>query len=254
MAVMITAQHLESFQRDGYVVVNGLVGADDLLAMRMRIDEVQAECRRSAVAASAYSVHQEDAAVAAAPLRKLTDLARNDPLFRRMAALPAILAAVDALTAAVGGKILLYTDQAFLKPAFHGSPKPLHQDNSYFAIQPFEAGITCWIAIDDATVDNGCMRYIPGSHKLGLVKHRSISSAHLTPDTDVPLGEEIPVPVPAGSCIFHHVCALHASKANTTANPRRAWAVHYAKSGAQHCAKPFDQMLVLGASTASSTN
>jgi ectoine hydroxylase-related dioxygenase (phytanoyl-CoA dioxygenase family) len=120
-----------------------------------------------------------------------------------------------------------------LKPAFHGSAKPLHQDNSYFRVTPMDGGVTCWLAVDDATIENGCMNYVAGSHKLGLIPHKDIpNTPHRVPADGIPIGPETPVPVPAGSAIFHHLLTLHSSKANNSPHARRAWALHYVNAAA----------------------
>jgi ectoine hydroxylase-related dioxygenase (phytanoyl-CoA dioxygenase family) len=137
---------------------------------------------------------------------------------------------------------MLYSDQVFLKPAHCGSPKPLHQDNSYFRVMPHTAGVTCWMAVDDATIENGCMGYIPGSHKLGLLPHKQIAAAHLTPERE-DFGPEVRVPVKAGSCIFHHLLVLHSSPANHSDKSRRAWALHYANRAAESSSRKWEDMV-----------
>lgn len=127
------------------------------------------------------------------------------------------------------GKARLWSTQVIMKPAHHGGVVPWHQDSSYWGE---EKRMTCWLAIDNATPFNGCMRMIPGSHKLGQVE--------FTPKTfegyDVELLEtavnedtQLFVPVRAGCASFHHPMTFHASDANTTSNRRRAIAITYAK-------------------------
>jgi phytanoyl-CoA hydroxylase len=246
----LTQEQIEEFDRNGFVVVKNLVSPENLASLRRKVDEVQNTILEAQAAARArnsgvgYIVEGGGTAVAAKPvLRKLAELAPNDEFFRSIAAQTNILDAVSALTG--GGRgVYLYSDQVFLKPAHCGSEKPLHQDNSYFKVTPMTAGVTCWMALDDATLENGCMHYIPGTHKLGLVKHKAIKDTpHLVPDSDTPFGDEVPVPIPAGACIFHHLLAMHSSKANTSPNSRRAWALHYANASAESSVKPFAEML-----------
>ncbi len=246
-------EHADFYAENGYVVVEGIVSREDLIKVRERMEEVQnrmleALAARKAGSQSGYMVEGgSGTAVAPRPvLRKLSELASADPLLRRIASTPDILDAVSALTGG-GRRIMLYEDQVFLKPAFCGSEKPLHQDNSYFKLTPNSAGVTCWMALDDATVENGCMHYIPGSHKLGLIGHKQIKDTpHLVPDGSVKLNAEVPVPIPAGACIFHHLLCLHSSKANTSPHPRRAYALHYANRDAtQSCMRPWSKMLAL---------
>ncbi|MBA3708575.1 MAG: phytanoyl-CoA dioxygenase family protein [Planctomycetes bacterium] len=241
-----TREQIRSFNDDGYLVVEDLIDPAAVAALRARLDELQEASVAGADAPVKFQLEKGGAATAVKPsLRKLDEPALTDPLFRSVAATPAILDIVTTLTGG-GVHLMLYSDQVFMKPAFCGSEKPLHQDNSYFKVTPHTAGITCWIALDDATTENGCLHYIPGSHKLGLVKHREMAEKmHLTPDVDFPLPTEVAVPVRAGTCIFHHLLAMHSSKANRSALPRRAYAVHYANRSAESCVRSWDDMLPL---------
>ena len=261
----LTTAQQSFFKDNGYVVVENLVSPENLQRLRTQVDDIQntileaqADARARASAANPGAGASASAsvgfivepgsgggtAVAAKPsLRKLAELAPTDPFFRSIASSRNIVEIVSEITGG-GNNIMLYSDQVFLKPAFCGSEKPLHQDNSYFKVTPHTAGVTCWMALDDATLENGCMHYIPGSHKLGLVNHKEIKNTpHLIPDVDFELGAEVPVPIPAGACIFHHLLALHSSKANQSAHPRRAWALHYANRVAQSCVKDWARML-----------
>ncbi|MBI3832005.1 MAG: phytanoyl-CoA dioxygenase family protein [Planctomycetes bacterium] len=240
----LTQAQLNSYAKNGYLVVENLVAPQELQTLRERIDEIQ-EGRASAQSknfVTNFEPGEGGTAVAAKPiLRKLSSLAPNDAFFRSIATKAAILDCVAQLTGNAA-RILLYSDQAFLKPAFHGTEKPLHQDNSYFKVEPMDGGVTCWMAIDDATVENGCMNYIPGSHKLGLVPHKAIKDTpHLTPEGT--FGAEVPVPIPAGACIFHHLLSLHSSKANNSPKSRRAWALHYVNAAAKCPARDYAEMI-----------
>jgi ectoine hydroxylase-related dioxygenase (phytanoyl-CoA dioxygenase family) len=88
------------------------------------------------------------------------------------------------------------------------------------------------------------MRYIPGSHKLGLLPHKALDKTHLTPEAEG-LGEEVPVPIPAGSAIFHHLLALHMSPPNASPKARRAWALHFCNRDAESPVKSWDEMIQL---------
>jgi ectoine hydroxylase-related dioxygenase (phytanoyl-CoA dioxygenase family) len=239
----LSPEQLGFYAENGYVVVHEILPPDVLAAVREAISRAvgEAEFGSKGAANALYEPGDNKTAVAHAPLRKLNALVPNDPFFHSVAASPAILDVVTQLTGNPR-RIMLYSDQVFLKPAHCGSAKPLHQDNSYFRVTPHSHGVTCWIAVDDATEENGCMRYIPGSHKLGLLPHKSLDPIHLTPEA-ANLGREVPVPVPAGTAIFHHLLALHSSEANRSANSRRAWALHYANRDAESSVRPWDQMI-----------
>ena len=241
----LTREQLSFYEENGYLVVMNVVSEDVLARLRTAITEMteEAQAGRDARFQPATEPGAGVTATQAAPLRKLNELVPHDPFFRSVAASPNILDIVQQL-AGNAQKIMLYSDQVFLKPAFCGSEKPLHQDNSYFRVTPHSHGVTCWMAVDEATEENGCMRYIPGSHKLGLLPHKELTKAHLTPEGSG-FGEEIPVPVPAGAAIFHHLLTLHSSKANTSPNSRRAWALHYANRAAENSVRAWDKMILM---------
>ena len=92
---------------------------------------------------------------------------------------------------------------AIVKPARIGINKPWHQDNAYFALQNLDDVRGTWIALDDSTIENGCMRFIPGGHKTGPVRH------HHTYDCEIVLGridpsEAVAVELKAGGIILFH--------------------------------------------------
>jgi phytanoyl-CoA hydroxylase len=223
----LTQEQKDKFAKDGYLVVENILSPKQLTTLRAKITELQS----APIDAKDGVVRQTEGETG--PLRKLNALVPTSPWFRALASAPAITDIACELTDHAE-ELWLYSDQVFLKPAHCGSEKPLHQDNSYFRVEPMTRGITCWVAIDDATIENGCMRYIPASHKLGLVPHRELGSAlHLTPDDPKYMGTEIHVPIPAGAAIFHHLCTMHSSGANTSDKSRRAWALHFVNGESQ---------------------
>ena len=108
-----------------------------------------------------------------------------------------------------------------------------HQDYTFWDhVGPADLG-TCWIALDDATVDNGCMHVIPGSHLWPMRYDREdavVDDPHwLLRQEGIPAGADLtPVPceVPAGHCHFHHCKTFHGSYGNSTGNPRRSYIMH----------------------------
>ena len=132
----------------------------------------------------------------------------------------------------MGEPVCHYVDQAFLKQPFVGSQKDIHQDNDYFAVVPDDAVLTCWCALDDATLENGCMHYVAGSHKLKHVPHEKIPGTphHVPKNPEQYIGT--PVPINSGGVIFHHGWTLHYSPQNRSNKPRRAWAIHLIRGNA----------------------
>ena len=104
-------------------------------------------------------------------------------------------------------------------PPTCGSPKPWHQDAAYWKnYEPNQ--VTIWMAIDDATEENGCVWAIPGSHKLGLVPH--VKTELQVPESELDMTKAAPVPVKSGGLLIFHSLVLHMSKANTSDKPRCA--------------------------------
>ena len=83
------------------------------------------------------------------------------------------------------------------------TPTPWHQDCAYWIDLPDRRAASCWIALDDATVDNGCMWFVPGSHRRPMRPHRSAGRGGGALECDASEAEGTPVPLAAGSCTFH---------------------------------------------------
>ena len=122
-----------------------------------------------------------------------------------------------------------------MKPPAIGAAQPWHQDSkSFIDIYPMDL-VTAWAAIDDSTLENGCLEFVSGSHHWGLLsndqmdEHRSLigSDPAYLPD---------PAPLRSGSVSFHHSLTWHASRANTSTARRRGYAVHYMRAESRRAA------------------
>jgi ectoine hydroxylase-related dioxygenase (phytanoyl-CoA dioxygenase family) len=95
----------------------------------------------------------------------------------------------------------------------------------YWPFEPYEL-VSAWIALDDSTTENGCVRYFAGSHRLGMLPHTPSgvtgNSLGLVDDSRVKTLEEVPVEVRRGSCILHHSLTVHRSEPNVSDHPRRS--------------------------------
>ena len=115
------------------------------------------------------------------------------------------------------------------KPALVGEALPWHQDEAYWDPALIYRALGCWLPLDDATVENGCMSYIPGSHRSEVLPHRHVGDdprvhALFTSPAHADLAQAVPVPLPAGGAVFHHSRAVHSSGPNRTDKARRAYA------------------------------
>jgi ectoine hydroxylase-related dioxygenase (phytanoyl-CoA dioxygenase family) len=143
---------------------------------------------------------------------------------KRLGKLIATLAGVDG--------IRIWHDQALFKPPF-GNPTAWHLDNPYWSFSSPNA-LSIWVALDDATKDNGCLYYIPGSHKTATYKNVGIGKNQGDLFKVYPQWREInPVacPAPAGSAVIHNGLTAHGAGANMTNRPRRAMTCAYMPDG-----------------------
>jgi Phytanoyl-CoA dioxygenase (PhyH) len=135
------------------------------------------------------------------------------------------------------GPVRFWHDQLFCKPARHGGVVAWHQDYSYWTRTKPMAHLTCWIALDDSTKENGCLYYIPGSHRwpllpvTGLAGNMDSIRAVLSDEQWEQFQHPVAVEVPAGQCSFHHPLTVHGSYANSTPRPRRAAVINVFRDG-----------------------
>jgi ectoine hydroxylase-related dioxygenase (phytanoyl-CoA dioxygenase family) len=136
----------------------------------------------------------------------------------------------------LGGAVRFWHDQLFCKPAQHGGVVAWHQDYSYWTRTQPMAHLTCWIGLDDATADNGCLQYIPASHRWQLLPVTGLAGdmhAIQTVLSDEQKRQFRPVAIELkkGECSFHHPLMVHGSYENRTAGPRRATVINAFRDG-----------------------
>jgi phytanoyl-CoA hydroxylase len=126
----------------------------------------------------------------------------------------------------LGEDIVLDFDMLINKAPHTNKPTPWHQDAAYWIDMPDKRALSIWFAIDEATLDNGCMWYTPKSHKLPLRKHfQPVGKGALQCKGSEE--ESVAVPLQPGSCAIHHGYTLHYSRGNSTANNRRAFILNF---------------------------
>jgi non-haem Fe2+, alpha-ketoglutarate-dependent halogenase len=142
---------------------------------------------------------------------------------------PSILDAVEDL---IGPDILCWTTNFFIKEARDPAFVSWHQDSTYWGLEPHDV-VTAWVALSDAPVESGAMKFLPGSHQRDQIPHRDTYHKDnlLTRGQEVAVEvderEAIDVPLSAGEMSLHHICLVHGSKPNTTANRRIGLAIRY---------------------------
>jgi phytanoyl-CoA hydroxylase len=229
----LAATQVEEFHKNGFLIVENVLAPDELADMRQRADEIA----RGELPEGSRITRQVEPAIQRGEtkadtyqdsLRKMVGLAlARDDVFEAHAKRPKIVGIMQAL---LGPDLTLYQDQLFMKAPRVGSRQPYHQDQpAGFHIDPPELLVTCWTGLDESTEENGCLRYLTGSHKLGALT-REQRAEYEARAKDGPLPGEVPLILPPGGCGIHHGWLLHSSDVNRSDKRRRGYATHYVSS------------------------
>src|SRR6185369_13219053 len=105
-------------------------------------------------------------------------------------------------------------------------PKGWHQDSPYWSIAPMDL-CSCWLPLDDATPENGCMMVLPGGHKLGPLPHVSVTDDYVIAEESLDASRATLCPMKAGSGLFFHSLIPHYTAPNRSPNWRRAMILSY---------------------------
>jgi ectoine hydroxylase-related dioxygenase (phytanoyl-CoA dioxygenase family) len=136
----------------------------------------------------------------------------------------------------LGGAVRFWHDQLFSKPAHHGGVVAWHQDYSYWTRTRPLAHLTCWIGLDDATRENGCLHYIPGSHLwpdlpiTGLSGDMDAIQSVLSDEQRAQFRPRA-IELKKGEASFHHPRMIHGSFANLSDRQRRATVINVFRDG-----------------------
>ncbi|CAN5706434.1 hypothetical protein BH23PLA1_BH23PLA1_05460 [soil metagenome] len=171
---------------------------------------------------------------------------RIKPGFHDLLWNPAFVVPAEQL---LGGPVLFWHDQLFCKPAKHGGVVAWHQDYSYWTRTKPMAHLTCWIALDESTAENGCVHYVPGSHRwpllpiTGLAGDMEAIRDVLDDEQWKQFNEPAVIELKPGEATFHHPLMVHGSFANRTERPRRATVINAFRDGV---ASATDEVLLDG--------
>lgn len=147
---------------------------------------------------------------------------------------PAFVMAASQL---LGDKALrFWHDQLFCKPARHGGVVAWHQDYSYWTRSVPMQHLTCWTGLDDSLIENGCLYYVPKSHRWGLLDKPELAGdmeglmQYLTDEQKAEF-KPIPIEMKRGYGTFHHPLMVHGSYENRSERSRRAFVLNVFADG-----------------------
>ena len=220
---LITDEQARSFNQRGFFVLENAIDPAVIVRVRDAIDpfEAKAEEFLRSRPDGRMGIAQADGITFTVHLVRLSSVLRDFSASRTFQ---------DLCHDLIGPDVRLYWDQAVYKKPEYPKPFPWHQDNGYTYVEP-QAYLTCWIALNDATLDNGCPWVIPGGHLRGTLAHRLSKLGYVCREEDGP--EALAVPVREGSVVVFSSLMPHRTGPNITAGVRKSYILQYAPDGAR---------------------
>ena len=162
-------------------------------------------------------------------VRKFFQFAQGDQFFWDLIRSPSIRGPVEAV---IGARARLLQSLALVKPPEIGIPKAWHQDTPYFPITPATETVGVWIALDRATLENGCMQVVPGSHRQGIVPHVQGETGWCLDAAASARAQAaaVALPMEPGSALLFDANLLHFTDANRSSARRRAAQFHFSSA------------------------
>jgi len=221
----LTAEQVEQFDRDGFVVVPGVFDAATLAEVVAEIDgfEAKVEAYLSSTESQRLSIAEAGA------ITFTTHLVTRSPRLRAFARHPFFTGVCADL---VGPDVNLYWDQAVYKKPEKPRRFPWHQDNGYAYVEP-QQYLTCWVALTDATADNGCPQVARGLHRMGTLAHTFVDPLGWECFPSIDRDDVAVAEVPAGGVVVFSSLTPHLTGPNVTDAARKAYILQYAPRGAE---------------------
>ena len=218
----LTAKQAQSFREHGYVASPQFFNGRETAAIQAEIERLKHEGYLRNVATDG------DGKTHSQTLQnlQLCPMYRQSPLVRAM---PFADKVVEAVRQLLGDPLILHLDQVFLKPGRTGMGTNWHQDNAYFKIRDPLMGTAMWIAVHDATVENGTIRVIPDVFNEQFAHSRDPYSDHHI-RCYPPEERAVDIELPAGGVAFFAYGTPHATGPNKTDKERAGLALHFLRA------------------------
>ena len=229
MNTRLSQTQINTYRENGFVVIDKFLTSAELETWRAAVDEAVAERGRERIPGHVDKSKDDDyynnVFVQRVNLWQTNAKMRKLMLDARLGKMAATLAGVDGMR--------IWHDQALIKRPW-ANPTAWHLDNPYWSFSSQQA-ISIWVALDDATYENGCLYFLPGTHNSATfdnvgIGHNLRDLFKVYPqwlETD-----SIAAPMKAGSCSFHNGLVAHGAGANMTPGQRRAMTCAYMPDGA----------------------
>ncbi len=218
----LSAELVEQYNKQGAFILPEAFSAAEVYEVTAALDPLAAEANAALAdqPADQPSIAREDEIVFSA------HVVTRSALLQAFAQHPVLQQLCYHL---LGDNVRLYWDQLVYKNPDTPDEFPWHQDNGYTYVEP-QQYLTCWIALTDATVDNGCPWIVPGMHKSGTLKHQwtNLGFECLRDPANA-----VPLELAAGSIAVFSSLTPHRTGPNLTTAARKSYILQYAPDGAQ---------------------
>jgi len=206
----------ESYDKDGFVIIRQFLQADEIVELQNNLDRYVRDVVPGLSDADAF-YHDRERPETLKQLHRMD----CDPYFNDYAKHPKWTALGEALIGEAGDAQSM---EWFNKPPATNHITPPHQDNYYFCLAPANV-VTIWLALDSIDTENGCLRYVTGSHLSGFREHAKSKvlgfSQGISEYSPEDFGREVAVPLQPGDVVAHHGMTIHRADANTSQTRQR---------------------------------
>lgn len=206
----LTAEQKHFYHENGYVLCRGMLPPDEARALRQEAHDLANRLAKIRNINATWATVQHTHTI----VQHCHDVQFYSAMFARLIVDPRFTAAAVGI---IGPNVQLHHTKMFIKPPEKGAPFPMHQDYPYFPHQR-NTMIAAIMHFDDAPVERGCVRFVPGSHKLGPIPVSSADSS-LPPD-QYPIEKALACPAKAGDVVFFSYLTIHGSGLNTSSEAR----------------------------------
>ena len=222
---ILTLDQIQRYRREGFLHVPAFLTPDEVATLKRAVLEAVEQMGDQRLAGTREQRIKDDTYYDSVFTQRL-NLWRLSPIVRRFLQGPEIGAMVCDLEEVE--RMRIWLDQALIKEPF-ANPTAWHLDNPYWSFHSRHA-ISIWIALEDATVHNGCMYFIPGSHRMARFDNVGIGqqlNALFDIYPEMTNTDPVAVPMKAGDCSFHNGLTAHAAGPNMTRGRRIAMTAAY---------------------------
>lgn len=231
MNTALSQEQIEDYRRDGFVAQRGFLSAEEVAELKAAVLETIAAMGAQKVAGNAAFVSSEEASYYDKVFTQRLNLQSLNETVKRYVVNAGLGKILSQLEGPDGFRV--WHDQALIKEPY-GNPTAWHLDNPYWSFHSTHA-VSMWIALEPATLENGCMWFVPGTQKLARFDNAPIGedlAALFTEYPEMAKIDPVAVPMQPGDCSFHNGLTAHGAGANMTRGRRIAMTCAYMPIGA----------------------